>query len=61
MKEKMRGGGKGKERGGKGRDWKGRGGKYTSGKKKGKARTGIKVKEKMERENWIVQCAVYFQ
>ena len=57
----MRGGGKGKERGGKGRDWKGRGGKYISGKKKGKARTGIKVKEKMERENWIVQRAVYFQ
>ena len=40
MKEKMRGGGKEKERGGKGRDWKGWGGKYISGKKKGKARIG---------------------
>lgn len=57
----MRGGGKEKERGGKGRDWKGWGGKYISGKKKGKARAGIKDKEKRERENWIVQRAVYFQ
>ena len=47
----MRGGGKEKERGG----------KYISGKKKGKARAEIKDKEKRERENWIVQCAVYFQ